>query len=42
LPHLATKVLAEQIGDIELVVDDQDADAHAVISQIASSLRSSQ
>ena len=29
LPHLAAKTLAEQLGDVGLVIDDQDADAHA-------------
>src|SRR5215831_10029710 len=28
LAHLATKLLAEQLGDIGLVIDDQDADGH--------------
>ena len=29
LPHLAAKPLPEQLGDIALVVDHQDADRHA-------------
>jgi hypothetical protein len=40
LARLAAKLLAEQLGDIGLVIDD--AGAHAVIPEIASSLRSSQ
>ena len=31
LVRLAAKVLAEQLGDIGLVVDNQDADAHALL-----------
>jgi hypothetical protein len=42
LAHLSAKMLAGQIRDIGLVVDNQDADTHAVISEIASALRSSQ
>ena len=29
LAHFAAEALAEQFGDIGLVIDDQDADAHA-------------
>src|SRR5260370_41704736 len=32
LPRFAAEVLAEEIGDIGLVVDNQDADAHAAVS----------
>ena len=28
LPHLAAEVLPEEVGDIRLVVNGQDADAH--------------
>ena len=31
LARLAAKVLTEQLGDIGLVVDNQDADAHALL-----------
>src|SRR5208337_1961099 len=31
LPRLAAEMLAEEVGDVGLVVDNQDADAHAVI-----------
>ena len=32
LPHLAAKALPEQLGDIALVIDHQDADRHAAAS----------
>ena len=32
LTRLAAKVLTEQLGDIGLVIDNQDADAHALLS----------
>ena len=32
LARLAAKVLTEQLGDISLVIDNQDADAHALLS----------
>ena len=31
LAHLAAKALAEQLDDIRLVIDHQDADGHAVL-----------
>ena len=40
LPHLATELLPKHIGDIHLVVDSQDADAHAV--SLATERRGSQ
>ena len=39
LPHLAAEALAEQLGDIGLVIDDQDADAHARSSLAAAARR---
>jgi hypothetical protein len=32
LARLAAKVLTEQLGDIGLVIDNQDADGHALLS----------
>ena len=32
LARLAAKVLTEQLGDIGLIIDNQDADAHALLS----------
>ena len=34
LTHLATEVLAEQVGGIGLVVNGQDADAHVALPAI--------
>src|SRR5271155_4006673 len=33
LAGLAAKALAEQLGDIGLIVDDQDADTHAALQR---------
>src|SRR6202047_420918 len=35
LPRFAAEVLAEEIGDIRLVVDNQDAVAHAAVLVVA-------
>jgi len=39
LPRLATKALAKEIGDVGLVVDDEDAETHAALSAPAIGVR---